>query len=113
MIEKFSRNSKEQICAQANAPLEHDTCAAPKPTSLPEFLMNCGRRFILIASACIVTSAHSPPETRPMKGMRAILFHGPGMPDIVRVTGLEAANSLYATITQAMHSGTRYNREKL
>ena len=74
--------------------------------------MNCGRHLILVVSAFVVTSAHIVPA-RPMKGMRAILFHGPSMPDIVRVTGLESANALYTTITKAMHSGPRYNKESL
>ena len=74
--------------------------------------MNFGRHLSLVACALVLASAHSMPA-RPLKGMRAILFHGPGMTDIVRVTGHEAANSLYAAITKAMHSGTRYNKEVL
>src|SRR5688500_17744706 len=76
--------------------------------------MTYGRQLIVVVLACLLTSAHSfSAGPAPLKGMRAILFHGPNMPHIVRVTGVDEANALYGSITKGFFSGKQQNRDKL
>jgi hypothetical protein len=76
--------------------------------------MSLRRQLLIIASACILTSGHSLPQRAlPLKGMRAIFFHGSSMPEMIRVTGLDEANAFYGSITGAFFSGTKYTRDKL